>query len=100
MSHRKRRIAKHEQVRRAVESEIESGRWGPGDRLPSEAELVERFGVSRITVGRAMRDLQGAGVVERRPGSGTYVSRAGSESGLSFGLLIPDLGETEIFEPI
>ena len=91
---------KHERVRQAVEAEIVAGRWGPGDRLPSEAELVERFGVSRITVGRAMRDLQRAGVVERRPGSGTYVSRGSGESGLSFGLLIPDLGETEIFEPM
>jgi DNA-binding LacI/PurR family transcriptional regulator len=68
--------------------------------MPSEAELMETFGVSRITVGRAMRDLQRDGVVERRPGSGTYVAVPVSESGLSFGLLIPELGETEIFEPI
>lgn len=93
-------IPKHEAVRRAVEAEIAAGRWSPGERLPSEAELVERFGVSRITVGRAMRDLQRAGVVERRAGSGTYVSVRRSGGGLSFGLLIPDLGETEIFEPI
>ncbi len=96
----RRGTTKHERVRRAIAADIESGRWGPGDRLPSEAELVERFGVSRITAGRAMRDLQEAGVVDRRPGSGTYVSSVVSESGLSFGLLIPDLGETEIFEPI
>jgi DNA-binding LacI/PurR family transcriptional regulator len=61
--------------------------------------LVGRFGLSRITVGRALRDLQAAGLVERRAGSGTFV-RPAAGSGLSFGLLIPDLGETEIFEPI
>lgn len=83
-----------------MEAEIAGGRWSAGQRLPSEAELVARFGVSRITVGRAMRDLQRAGVVERRAGSGTYVSEGASKSGLSFGLLIPELGETEIFEPI
>jgi len=80
--------------------EIQSGRWKPGDRLPSEAALVERFGVSRITVARAVRDLQHAGVVDRRAGSGTYVKGSTAATALSFGLLIPDLGETEIFESI
>src|SRR5438309_747044 len=79
-----------------------TGRWKEGDRLPSEAELVRQFGASRITVGRAVRDLQQAGLVERRAGSGSFVraARARPSPGLSFGLLIPDLGETEIFEPI
>jgi DNA-binding LacI/PurR family transcriptional regulator len=71
-----------------------------GDRLPSEAELVRTFGASRITVGRAVRDLQSAGLVERRAGSGTFVRSPQAARALSFGLLIPDLGETEIFEPI
>ena len=52
---------KHRQVYAALCREIQSGRWKRGDRLPSEAELVERFGVSRITIGRAVRDLQHAG---------------------------------------
>ncbi len=92
---------KYRQVYRALQREIQSGRWKPGDRVPSEAELVRAFGASRITVGRAVRDLQRAGLVERRAGSGTYVKGPLSPSGgLSFGLLIPDLGETEIFEPI
>jgi GntR family transcriptional regulator of arabinose operon len=80
--------------------EIQSGRWKRGDRLPSEAELGGRFGASRITVGRAVRELQLAGLVERRVGSGTYVKAPRASGGRSFGLLIPDLGETEIFEPI
>jgi len=41
-----------------------------------------------------------AGLVERRAGSGTFVKRPAAAAGHSFGLLIPDLGETEIFEPI
>jgi GntR family transcriptional regulator, arabinose operon transcriptional repressor len=91
---------KYEQICRALEGEIRSGRWRQGDRVPSEAQLVRQFGASRITVGRAVRDLQRAGLVERRPGSGTYVRTAPEASALSFGLLIPDLGETDIFEPI
>jgi GntR family transcriptional regulator of arabinose operon len=91
---------KYQQVYRALESEIQAGRWKEGDRLPSEADLVRQYGASRITVGRAVRDLQRAGLVQRRAGSGTFVRARRSGSALSFGLLIPDFGETEIFEPI
>lgn len=91
---------KHEQIHRVLEREIQSGRWKRGDRIPSEAQLGRQFGASRITVARAVRDLQLRGLVDRRPGSGTYVKAAPETSALSFGLLIPDLGETDIFEPI
>jgi GntR family transcriptional regulator of arabinose operon len=91
---------KYQQVYSALEREIQAGQWKEGDRLPSEADLVRQYGASRITVGRAVRDLQRAGLVERRAGSGTFVRTRRSGSALSFGLLIPDFGETEIFEPI
>ena len=91
---------KYQQVFAALQRQIQSGRVAAGDRLPSEAELERTFGASRITVGRAMRDLQLAGLVERRPGSGSYVKGRRPADALSFGLLIPDLGQTEIFEPI
>jgi GntR family transcriptional regulator of arabinose operon len=94
------RNPKHRQVYAALRRDIQSGDLKRGDRLPSEAELVRKFGASRITVGRAVRDLQLAGLVERRVGSGTYVKAPHTTGGLSFGLLIPDLGETDIFEPI
>ena len=61
---------------------------------------MRTFGASRITVGRAVRDLQAQGLVERRAGSGTYVRAQAAPGALSFGLLIPDLGETDIFEPV
>jgi DNA-binding LacI/PurR family transcriptional regulator len=91
---------KHRVVYQALSREIQSGRLKRGDRLPSEAELVRSFGASRITVGRAVRDLQAQGLVERRAGSGTYVTGRAAPGALSFGLLIPDLGETHIFEPV
>jgi len=94
------RTPKHRQVHEALAREIRSGRLKPGDRLPSEAELVRTFGASRITVGRAVRDLQAQGLVERRAGSGTYVAGPTAPGALSFGLLIPDLGEADIFEAI
>jgi len=90
---------KYQRVFDDLRKEILSGKYKPGQKLPSEADLVKRFGASRITVGRAVRELQERDFVERRAGSGTYV-RAVRTGGLSFGLIIPDLGRTEIFEPI
>lgn len=88
-------------VSQEIEREIRSGAYGPGDRLPSEAELTERFNVSRPTVARALGDLERRGMVTRRAGSGTYVKppQAASKGNL-FGLLIPGLGETGIVELI
>src|SRR4051812_37255613 len=91
---------KHRQVYAALQRDIASGKLAAGARLPSEAEFGRTFAASRITVSRAMRDLQTAGLVERRVGAGSFVKVRAGGSGLSFGLLIPDLGETEIFEPI
>jgi DNA-binding LacI/PurR family transcriptional regulator len=93
-------VPKHRQVYAALWRDILSGRLKRGDRLPSEAALVRSFGASRITVGRAVRDLQRDGLVERRAGSGTYVKTPYAPRARSFGLLIPELGETEIFEPV
>ena len=77
---------------------IQSGELAAGSRLPTEDELGKEFSASRITVNRAMRELQLIGVIERRPGAGSFV--AATVSRQSFGLLIPGLGQTEIFEPI
>jgi GntR family transcriptional regulator of arabinose operon len=90
---------KHSRVFEELLGDIKTGRYKPGQKFPSEATLVKRFSASRITVGRAVNDLQKAGWVERFAGSGTYVS-GGSRAGMLFGLIIPDLGSTEIFEPI
>ena len=79
---------------------ITLGEYKEGQRLPSEAELVKRFSTSRITVQRALKDLQHQGLIDRRAGSGTFVKRVDRTGKFVFGLLIPGLGETEIFEPI
>ncbi|HXS74915.1 MAG TPA: GntR family transcriptional regulator [Terracidiphilus sp.] len=94
------RKSKHRRVFEHLLASIESGALKPGDRLPSEAELGKMFEASRITVAKAVHDLQRKGLVSRRPGAGTHVLGEQKPSGRTFGLLIPELGLTEIFEPI
>lgn len=91
---------KYRQILEKLQDDIASGRYKPGKRLPSEAELVRRFGASRMTVFRAMHELQSMGLVTRRVGSGTFVSANTNTGSHVFGLLIPELGQTEIFEAI
>jgi len=79
---------------------ISTLQYRTGDKLPSESELVKEFGASRPTVARALAQLESEGLVERRAGSGTYVTRNAHQRSRTFGLLIPELGITEIFEPI
>jgi DNA-binding LacI/PurR family transcriptional regulator len=93
-------VAKHRRVFDYLHASIQSGQLKAGDRLPSEAELGELFDASRITVAKAVLDLQRMGLVTRRPGAGTHVLGQHGATGRSFGLLIPELGLTEIFEPI
>jgi GntR family transcriptional regulator of arabinose operon len=93
---------KYRQVYDALLRQIVAGRVPAGGRLPSEADLGHQFGASRITVARALRELQLAGVIERRAGSGSFVRPRGGTAThpLSFGVLMPDFGEVEIFTGI
>ena len=65
----------YEQVKEWIRGHIASGRWRPGDTVPSEAALMRQFGVSRMTVNRALRELAGEGLVDRVQGSGTRVAQ-------------------------
>ncbi len=67
------------------------GNYAPGDRLPTEREIAETNGISRITVRRAYEELETHGILERRQGSGTYVAQhqgANRNSGKLIALLI------------
>ena len=65
---------KYERIVSWVQEEIANGSLHRGDKLPSENDLMECFGVSRQTVRRAMEELASSGVAEGRRGSGTYVT--------------------------
>ena len=68
---------------RVMTGEIESGRYKVGERIPTEAELQQRFDVSRHTVREALRDLKNRGLILARAGVGTVV-RASSSASTSF----------------
>jgi GntR family transcriptional repressor for pyruvate dehydrogenase complex len=61
-------VRTHESIVRQIEEAIYSGDVAPGQRLPSERELVVQFGVSRASVREALRDLQSSGLLRSRPG--------------------------------
>lgn len=94
------RQPKYRMILESLQQSLASGEYRAGERLPSDEELTRRFGVSRMTVVKAMRDLQQLGLVIRKAGSGTYAAASANKEGFLFGLLIPQLGQTEIFEPI
>ncbi len=63
-----------QQIRRAIARPILSGAWAPGQRIPSEHDLMARYGAARMTVHRALRSLAEDGWVERRRRVGTMVA--------------------------
>ncbi|HVI98420.1 MAG TPA: FadR/GntR family transcriptional regulator [Sphingomonas sp.] len=79
----------------ALQADITAGRYVPGDRLPPERALVERFAVSRLTVREAMIGMEILGLVEARRGSGVYVTERPS-GGLAASEL--DVGAFELIE--
>jgi GntR family transcriptional regulator, frlABCD operon transcriptional regulator len=70
------------QMKQRLRAEIADGRYAEGGLLPTEAQLGEIYGVSRITVRRAISELQDEGVLEKRHGKGTFVTVQRIESSL------------------
>ncbi len=62
------------QVKQHLKDGLARGLWPAGALMPSEAELVAQFGVSRMTVNRAIRELQAEGLVSRIQGVGTFAA--------------------------
>ncbi|SHK37832.1 transcriptional regulator, GntR family [Shimia gijangensis] len=63
-----------ESIARSLTSDITEGQYGPGDKLPTEAELAARFDVNRHTVRAALKDMAESGLVTSRRGAGVFVA--------------------------
>ncbi|MFZ0215216.1 MAG: substrate-binding domain-containing protein [Candidatus Dormiibacterota bacterium] len=84
------------QLKNVLERRILGGELHEGEALESEPGLCRTYGVSRITVRQALRDLELAGMIRREPGRGTFVAAASTRRGVSIGLIY-DLKE-HVFE--
>lgn len=82
--------APYARIKAYLKQGLSSGRWPPETLMPSESELVALFGVSRMTVTRALRELQSEGLVHRVQGLGTYAAHLAPVSST---LTIRDLHE-------
>lgn len=70
------KIPKYLQIKNELEQEIKSGKFANGDKFYSEKELTEMYGVSSITVIRAIQELTAEGFLVRHQGKGTFISRS------------------------
>lgn len=84
----------HRRIYADLEGLILSGELSPGDRIPFEHELTERYGCSRMTVSKAISELAGRGLVTRRRRAGTFVAQPKAHAAV---LAIPDL-RAEVIE--
>lgn len=67
-------LPRYYQVYASLKNRVQAGEFGPGDALPSERQLVDDYGVSRITIVKAMDLLVKEGLVERQHGRGNFVT--------------------------
>ncbi|MBV8860499.1 MAG: GntR family transcriptional regulator [Mycobacterium sp.] len=89
-------VSLHRQLFLVLYDEIARGAMAPGDALPTEQTLCDQFGVSRITVRRALADLADRGYIERRQGVGSFVSRrAVSDTVAATGSYMDGLRQTQ-----
>jgi len=66
--------APYARIKQHLKDELSRGRWPPGAPMPSDAQLVAQFGVSRMTVTRALNELRAEGLIERVQGVGTFAA--------------------------
>jgi GntR family transcriptional regulator len=71
---RESKLPLYQQLYDIMRGELTRGQWKPGDMLPAESELMQRFGISRITVRQVLDMLVRDGLIYRQQGRGTFVA--------------------------
>lgn len=84
----------YQQIKALLTQSLQSGEWKPGELIPSEVELANRFKVSQGTVRKAIDELSAENLVVRRQGKGTFVATHNeARAQFRFLRLMPDAGE-------
>lgn len=73
----------HTQIREIIRRRVLDGTYQPHSQMPSEAQMIEAFSVSRITIRQAMGDLQKEGLIFKVPGKGSFVAKPKAFQNLS-----------------
>ena len=68
-------LPRYYQLKEIMRERVQSDEWKPGDLIPSERELSEKYGISRMTARQAITDLVNEGLFYREQGKGTFVSQ-------------------------
>lgn len=90
-------IAKYLQIAKTLQRDILAGKYEHEERFPSEEALARRFGASRPTIERALRELKRAGLLQSRAGSGSYLTFAARNATGSIGVIAPDYHKIDFF---
>ena len=86
----------YQQIKGLLKASLQGGEWKPGESIPSEIELAQRFRVSQGTVRKAVDELAAENLLVRRQGKGTFVAtHAEEETQYRFLRLTPDEAEGE-----
>lgn len=89
----------YQQIKALITQSLQSGEWKPGELIPSEVELANRFKVSQGTVRKAIDELAAENLVVRRQGKGTFVAtHHEARAQFRFLRLMPDAGEPHYAE--
>ena len=91
------RPSKYLEIFETLRKQILEGKFVDRERFPSEESLVRRFGVSRPTIERALRELKRSGLLESRAGSGFYLSLMARNATGAIGLIVPDYQKIDFF---
>ena len=93
----KTNVSKYLAIADELKRDILSGRYDSHERFPSEETLARRFGASRPTVERALRELKRQGLLESRAGSGSYLTFAAKHATGAIGIIAPDYRAIDFF---
>lgn len=90
MTRKSKSVPKYVEIREDIKFKILGGEWSPGDKILSEEEYCDIYGVSRITIRKAITDLENEGLLAKQSGRGTFITewseagKAASEKIMSF----------------
>lgn len=90
--------SKYKSLIETLKSNILSGKYGVGNPFPSVRALIKRFGLSNTTVLHALDELVHQGLISRKQGRGTFVTKQGASR--QIGLIVPGVAVTDFYGPI